>query len=119
MTKLATCLAVLALIGCASVRETPPTQAPPQPVAPRPPEATAATPPPAASPQRPNDDREARDMKVLLDKLQTEAGHTREGAIPVSIAFPSIGPSLFFEAELTAEAQSPSLDLEYRRTGGR
>jgi len=26
---------------------------------------------------------------------------------------------LFFEAELTAEAQSPSLELEYRRTGGR
>jgi hypothetical protein len=79
----------------------------------------AATPPPPASPQRRNDDREARDMKALLDKLQTEAGHTREGAIPVSIAFPSIGPSLFFEAELTAEAQSPALDLEYRRTGGR
>ncbi len=65
------------------------------------------------------DDREARDMKVLLDKLQAESGHVREGAIPIAIAFPSIGPSLFFEAELTAEAQSPSLDLEYRRTGGR
>jgi hypothetical protein len=68
---------------------------------------------------RGGDDREARDMKVLLDKLQAEAGHTREGAVPIAIAFPSIGPSLFFEAELTAEAQSPSLDLEYHRTGGR
>jgi len=75
-----------------------------------------ARPPSAASP---SDDREARDMKVLLDKLQQEAGHTREGAIPIAIAFPSIGPSLFLEAELTAEAKSPSLDLEYRRTGGR
>jgi hypothetical protein len=65
------------------------------------------------------DDTAARDLKGLLDKLQKEAGHTREGAIPIRIAFPSIGPSLFFEAELTAEAQSPSLDLEYRRTGGR
>jgi hypothetical protein len=65
------------------------------------------------------DDSAARDMKVLLDKLQKEAGHSREGSIPIPIAFPSIGPSLFFEAELTAEAQSPSLDLEYRRTGGR
>ena len=79
--------------------------------------AMASSPPPP--PARPADDREARDMNVLLDKLQKEAGHTREGAIPIAIAFPSIGPSLFFEAELTAEAQSPSLALEYRRTGGR
>jgi hypothetical protein len=64
-------------------------------------------------------DSSARDMKTLLDKFQQEAGHAREGVIPVAIRFPSVGPSQFFEAELTAEAQSPSLDLEYRRTGGR
>jgi hypothetical protein len=68
---------------------------------------------------RTGDDRAAGDLKVLLDTLRKEAGHTREGAIPIAIAFPSIGPSLFFEAELTAEAQSPSLELEYRKTGGR
>jgi hypothetical protein len=78
-----------------------------------------ASPPPPPSPARPVDDQEARDMKVLLEKLQKEAGHTREGAIPIAIAFPSIGPSLFLEAELTAEAQSASFDLGYRRTGGR
>ena len=61
----------------------------------------------------------ARDMKALLDKFQREAGHAREGVIPIAIAFPSLGPSLFFEAELTAEAQSAALDLEYHRTGGR
>jgi hypothetical protein len=62
---------------------------------------------------------DARDMKTLLDRFQQEAGHARQGVIPVAIGFPSVGPSQFFEAELTAEAQSPSLDLEYRRTGGR
>jgi hypothetical protein len=79
--------------------------------------------PPAGRPSPPPrpalPDREGRDMKTLLDRFQKEAGHTREGAMPITIAFPSIGPSLFFEAELTAEAQSPSLDLTYRRTGGR
>jgi hypothetical protein len=75
---------------------------------------TPPPPPPVAE-----EAREGRDMKILLDKLQKEAGHTREGAIPIAIAFPSIGPSLFFEAELTAEAKPPSLDLQYRRTGGR
>ena len=64
-------------------------------------------------------DDSARDMKTLLDRFQQEAGHARQGVIPIAIAFPSVGPSQFFEAELTAEAQSPSLDLEYRRTGGR
>lgn len=67
----------------------------------------------------PGEDKNARDMKTLLDRLQQEAGHTREGAIPIAMAFPALGPSSFFEAELTAELQSPSLDLEYHRTGGR
>ena len=66
-----------------------------------------------------SDDSSARNMKTLLDRFQQEAGHARQGVIPIAIAFPSVGPSQFFEAELTAEAQSPSLDLEYRRTGGR
>jgi hypothetical protein len=77
----------------------------------------SSPPPPPPPPGQP--DREGRDMKTLLDRFQKEAGHMREGAIPIAIAFPSIGPSMFFEAELTAEAQSPSLDLTYRRTGGR
>jgi len=80
--------------------------------------ASGEAPPPLGTPAA-GGDREERDMKVLLDRFQKEAGHTREGAIPIAIGFPSIGPSLFFEAELTAEAQSPSLDLQYRRTGGR
>jgi hypothetical protein len=58
-------------------------------------------------------------MKTLFDRFQQEASHTREGAIPIAMGFPTLGPSSFFEAELTAELQSSSLDLEYRRTGGR
>jgi hypothetical protein len=60
-----------------------------------------------------------KDFKVLLDRFQKEAGRTRQGAVPIAIAFPAIGPSVFLAAELTAETQSPALDIQYRKTGGR
>jgi hypothetical protein len=76
----------------------------------------APAPPPPASPGA---DRDARDFKVLIDRLQKDAGRTRQGVIPIAITFPAIGPSLFLAAELTPETQSPSVDILYRRTGGR
>ena len=39
--------------------------------------------------------------------------------IPIAIGFPAIGPSVFLAAELTPETQSQSVDILYRRTGGR
>jgi hypothetical protein len=76
--------------------------------------AQATPPPPSAIAEQ-----ESRDMKSLADKIQKAAGLTREGAVPIAIAFPAVGPSLFLEAELTAETQAPSLDIQYHRTGGR
>ena len=61
----------------------------------------------------------ARDIQGLIDRLQKETGRTREGVVPIAIAFPAVGPSLFLEAELTAETQAPLLDIQYHRTGGR
>jgi len=79
--------------------------------------AAPAPPPPPASP--PAGDRDAKDLKALMDRLQREAGRTRQGVIPIAITFPSIGPSVFLAAELTPETQSPSVDILYRKTGGR
>jgi hypothetical protein len=76
--------------------------------------AAAAPPPPA-----PAADRDARDFKTLMDRLQKDAGRTRQGVIPIAITFPAIGPSVFLAAELTPETQSPSVDILYHRTGGR
>ena len=59
------------------------------------------------------------DLKTLMDRFQKEAGRTRQGVIPIAIAFPAIGPSVFLAAELTPETQSPSVDILYRKTGGR
>jgi hypothetical protein len=64
-------------------------------------------------------DRDAKDLQALMDRFQKEAGRTRAGVIPIAIAFPAIGPSVFLAAELTPEALSPSLDVVYHRTGGR
>lgn len=71
-------------------------------------------PPPAPAPVYAPD----KDARVLLDQLRREAIRVRQGVIPIAIQFPSIGPSIFLESELTAEAQSPSVALRVRQTGG-
>jgi hypothetical protein len=76
-------------------------------------------PPPPPATTAPFADREARDLKVLVDRFQKEAGRTRPGVIPIAIPFPAIGPSVFLAAELTPETQAPSLDIRYRKAGGR
>ena len=77
--------------------------------------APLASPPPPA----PAGDRDAKDLKALMDRFQKEAGRTRQGVIPIAIGFPAIGPSVFLAAELTPEAQPPSVDLFYHKAGGR
>jgi hypothetical protein len=60
--------------------------------------------------------RDEKDLKALIDRLQKEAGRSRTGVVPIAIAFPTIGPSVFLAAELTPEAQTPAFELQYRRT---
>jgi hypothetical protein len=74
---------------------------------------------PPAAPAPKAADRDARNETLLLDRFQKEAGRTRQGVIPIAIAFPAIGPSEFLAAELTPETQAPSVVLSYRKTGGR
>jgi len=71
-------------------------------------------PPPPASPAAKGGDRDS--LQALLDRVQKEAGHTRQGVVPIAIAFPAIGPALFLAAELTPEAQPPAFELQYRRS---
>jgi hypothetical protein len=79
----------------------------------------APTASPAPPPPPPESSLRDAEMKALLDRVMNEAGRTREGVVPLSIDFPAVGPSTFVEAELTAEAQVPSIDIQYHRTGGR
>ena len=63
--------------------------------------------------------RAEKDLQALMDRYKKESGRSRQGAVPIAIDFPALGPSIFLAAELTAETQAPSIDLAYRRTGGR
>ena len=58
-------------------------------------------------------------LKDLLDKYRQQAGRTTAGVIPVQVRFPQMGPAVFMAAELTAETRFPSLELDYKRMGGR
>jgi len=63
--------------------------------------------------------RDEKDLQALMDRYKKESGRSRQGAVPIAIDFPEIGPSIVLAAELTAEAHAPSIDFAYRRTGGR
>ena len=82
----------------------------------------AQAPPPSAPAARRH--RRARapgeqtQFQMLIDRYRNEGGgRTVKGALPVEVAFPSMGPSLFMASELTAESQAPSIDLTMRRSG--
>ncbi len=55
-------------------------------------------------------------FRMLIDRYRNEGGgRTVSGALPIDVSFPTMGPSLFMAAELTAEASAPSIDLSVRR----
>jgi hypothetical protein len=55
-------------------------------------------------------------LQALVDRFKNEpGGRTVVGSLPVRVAFPSFGPSVFLASELTAEASAPSVDLLVKR----
>jgi hypothetical protein len=82
-----------------------------------------APPPPAppavAEKAAPGETDSSKDLKALMDNFKREAGRTRQGALPIDVAFPDFGPAVFLAAELTAETRGPALDIDYRRGGDR
>jgi hypothetical protein len=78
---------------------------------PPPPSATPALAPPPAS------ERGAeKGLQALVERFKNEpGGRIVIGSLPVRVAFPSFGPSVFLAAELTAEAATPSVDLLVKR----
>ena len=54
--------------------------------------------------------------QALVDRYRARADARKPAAnLPVAVAFPAIGPSLFLVSELTSENQVPSMDLSYQR----
>jgi hypothetical protein len=64
-----------------------------------------------------NDEKEKKDAtRALLDtfKAKSVAGRVT-GILPINVAFPAFGPSIFLVSELTSENQSPAADFNFQR----
>jgi hypothetical protein len=77
--------------------------------------------PPAAAPvaidKSTPGDRAAAGLQALVDRFKNEAGgRSVIGSLPVHVAFPAFGRSIFLASELTAEAGAPCIELAYKRT---
>jgi hypothetical protein len=74
----------------------------------------AAAGPPA--PRAQSNDRDAR-LQALVDRYNNESrAKAAIGALPVDVMFPAWGPSIFMASELTAEAEAPTVELDFKRT---
>ncbi len=74
-----------------------------------PPHGTFSTP-------QPVDDKNRAALKALVDRFNESGGRPVVGSLPVRVAFPELGPSLFLASELTPEGQAPAVDLTFKRT---
>ena len=78
-----------------------------------------ATAPPQASGLVLDQSRVAREseLQTLVDRFRNESGiRTVAGSLPVDVAFPDLGPSLFVVSELTADGRAPVLGVKVKRT---
>lgn len=72
--------------------------------------AVAPPPPPLAA------SRPSSGLQALVDRFKTDTGgRTSVGTLPVQVAFPHFGSSVFFAAELTPEAHAPALAFTFTR----
>ena len=59
------------------------------------------------------------DLQLQVNRLTNEGIRRTAGILPVQVAVPSFGPSVFLAAELTAEGQSSMVEISYRRSADR
>lgn len=63
-----------------------------------------------------SDDEKKDATQALLDTFRAKSSAGRvTGILPVNVAFPAFGPSIFLVSELTSENQSPAAELSFQR----
>ena len=64
-----------------------------------------------------DDEKEKKDAtRALLDTFRAKSsGGKVTGILPVNVAFPAFGPSIFLVSELTSENQSPAAEFNFQR----
>ncbi len=71
----------------------------------------------ALSEKQRSDDAKKDAMQALLDSFKAKsAGGKVTGILPVSVAFPAFGPSIFLVSELTSENQFPAAELSFQKS---
>jgi len=72
--------------------------------------------PATASDKRAANAPAASGLQMLVEKFRKEpGGRTVVGALPVDVAFPAFGPSIFLASELTEEGRAPSMEVAFKR----
>jgi len=69
----------------------------------------------ANEPTAPSPDSVSEGTKELVSKLRDNKRTTPMRNLPLRVAFPHFGPSLFLISELTSENQTPVVDLDFQR----
>jgi hypothetical protein len=59
------------------------------------------------------------DLQLQVNRLTNEGVRRTAGILPVQVAVPSFGPSVFLAAELTDEGQASMVEISYRQTAER
>jgi hypothetical protein len=63
-----------------------------------------------------SDDEKKDATQALLDTFRAKSSAGRvTGILPVNVAFPAFGPSIFLVSELTSENQSPAAEFSFQR----
>lgn len=71
---------------------------------------------PAVPPPPPTASRSSSGLQALVDRFRTDVGgRTSVGTLPVHVAFPNFGSSVFLAAELTPESHAPALAFAFKR----
>jgi hypothetical protein len=59
---------------------------------------------------------QAQSSQALVDNYRARNTSRRPAApLPLQVAFPAVGPSMFLVSELTGENQAPKVDLNYQK----
>lgn len=60
-------------------------------------------------------DAKAEEAQQLVSKLHTSQAGKPMRNLPLRVAFPHFGPSIFLKSELTSENQTPVVELDFQR----
>jgi hypothetical protein len=70
----------------------------------------------APKPKLPSDDEKKDATQALLDTFRSKSSAGKiTGILPVNVAFPAFGPSIYLVSELTSENQSPAAEFSIQR----